>query len=155
MDKREIRNAVVDVLDLIENERRDAEDNVTSLEHALDKLALARHYLRYKFDEGDYPDPPGKNYDKVREIVNQRFPGFGFYNVVLDVAENLTKTKMVVGDAIDDLTDIVIELYNVIWCWENTSEADALWRFETMYKIHWGEHLRKLQLYIHDFKRER
>lgn len=54
------------------------------------------------------------------------------------------------GEGRDDISDIVLDLKEVLWYFENTSKDNALWYFENSYKSHWGRHLRELQLYLHD-----
>jgi hypothetical protein len=53
------------------------------------------------------------------------------------------------GAGWDDLADITSDLREVLWCWENTSEADAAWHFRFLYQIHWGRHLHNLRSYLH------
>jgi hypothetical protein len=77
-----------------------------------------------------------------------RFPDFGFYNLPEWVTKEIAQSKCVVADAIDDILDIGNDLLDVEWRWANTSEADALWHFQTSYSSHWQAHLRGLQLYI-------
>ena len=54
-----------------------------------------------------------------------------------------------VGDAIDDLTDITHELQLAAWFRDRgrsvEGAATLAWSFDT----HWGLHLRELQLYLH------
>jgi hypothetical protein len=86
--------------------------------------------------------------------VSERFPSLGFYNVVVDVTEKLSETELAVGDAVDDLADIVDQLKAVSWCFEHTSANDALWHLWDSYVFHWGEHLRYLQLYLYCSRRQ-
>jgi hypothetical protein len=58
--------------------------------------------------------------------------------------------EALVGDAIDDIADIVRDLQEVIWRAEHQSENDARWYFRNLFWIHWGRHLRELSLYLHD-----
>jgi hypothetical protein len=53
-----------------------------------------------------------------------------------------------VGDAIDDITDIAVEMEEIEWRWKNTSEADALWHFRFGASRHWIDHMRQLQFYL-------
>lgn len=117
---------------------------------ALDKLAYSIIHINYVFDETDFPESPEQNYQLIRKKVQKRFPTLGYYNVAQDISDNLEKSIVVVGDAIDDISDIVVDLSEVMWCFENTSENDALWHYQNSYKTHWGKHLRELQLYLHD-----
>jgi hypothetical protein len=68
------------------------------------------------------------------------------------LSKNISSTDCSVGDAIEDIADIVGDLKEVLWCFKHTSENDALWNFHNYFKIHWGRHLRDLQLYLHDHR---
>lgn len=61
--------------------------------------------------------------------------------------------EVVVADAVDDLADVIIELRDVEWRFEHTSEADALWTLENGFRTHWAAHARWLQVSL--FERER
>ncbi|MBO2638288.1 DUF5063 domain-containing protein [Shewanella algae] len=116
----------------------------------LDKLPIIVSSAKFTFDEKEYGDAPNNDYKTIRSKVESRFPKIGYYNTVLEISENLESTKIAVGDAVDDLADILGDLVDVLWYFENTSEDDALWHLEQSYISHWGLHLRNLQLYLHD-----
>lgn len=126
------------------------DSELTELIAHLDRLALAVANSNYVFDETDYPDAPDSNYKETYEKVSKRFPMLGYYNCVIDVSINISSTDFSLGDAIDDIADIVGDLERVLWCFKNTSENDALWNLHNNFNIHWGRHLRDLQLYLHD-----
>ena len=115
---------------------------------ALDRLALAYHFAECKFDEADYPDTPRKDYGELGKAVSALFPEYGYYNVATRISVEISEGGLYVGDAIDDITDIAIDMYEVLWLWENTSVDNALWEFRQGYENHWGMHLRCLQLYL-------
>ncbi len=75
-----------------------------------------------------------------------RFPDYGLYRA----AGTLPEDEFLVGDAIDDLTDIALDLSAVAWLWEHAGESDALWEFHRSFETHWGSHLRALQVYVHE-----
>ncbi len=116
------------------------------LRRSLDQLAYLQHDISYTFDEREYPDTPRKDYPELRLIVSSRFPQLGFYNMPHSVTGEIAGTSIDVGDALDDITDIAIELYDVLWRFAHTSADDALWYFEFSYSSHWETHLRELQL---------
>ena len=152
MSRDDIHGVVLEYVDLIENGKEDAEENLKALEVILDKLALARHFIDYNFDETNYPDEPRRDYAHLRELAQKRFPDFGFYNIPNYVTDNIVESEIHLGDALDDATDIAIDLYEVDWRWKNNSPDDALFHFEILYDGHWGTHLRELQFYIHHLK---
>lgn len=136
-------------LDLILGHDSKLED-LNKLIFALDRLAILSHKIEYKFDETDYPDKSNFDYSAIRKKVDKRFPVLGLYNITIDVSEKIGESVIATSDAIDDLTDITLDLLNVRWRFENTSNNDALWHFELSFRSHWGRHLRDLQLYLHD-----
>jgi hypothetical protein len=153
MDKNDIHNAIVDFLNLIENGKDSTEANEQALILALDKLALAYHFSEHQFDKKDYPEPPSKDYQQHRAIVTQRFPNFGYYNLPEVVTSKISDPGVIVGDALDDITDIALDMQEVRWRWDNTSDLDALWHFRFKY-WHWGNHLRELQFYLYKRSQE-
>lgn len=145
----EIRESIEFFFDVIEKEHSGAESE-TRLRIALDRLAVAVNSADYTFDENDYPDAPRREYEVIRTIVSPRFPDCGYYNVVLNMSEEIGNGQAGVGDAIDDICDIAADLEEVLWRWDNNSVDDALWYFSNFYAFHWGRHLRELQLYLYD-----
>jgi Domain of unknown function (DUF5063) len=148
MDNDEIKKAIRNFLELVENDDISVEEAEERLPALLDRLALAQAYASFTFDETDYPDSPRRNYDELRALISRRFPNYGYYNVAENITTEIGNAGTLVGDAIDDLADIAGDLYKVEWCWSNTSEADALFHFEYDFKYHWRQHLRGLQLYL-------
>lgn len=65
------------------------------------------------------------------------------------VTKELGESKVLLGDGIDDIVDILLDLKGVLWRFSNTSVDDALWHLNQDYQYHWGLHLRNLQLYLH------
>jgi len=121
----------------------------------IDKLKnlLVQIYLQYlnvesKFDENEYDDCPRSNYDLIRKNVEANFPDFGWYSVVLEPEKMIPNAEIAVGDAIDDLTDIIIDLSEVKWRMENTSESDAIYHFEFLMNAHSEQHLVDLLKYL-------
>lgn len=153
MNRGEIREAILYFFDVIEGQHA-PEERECKLPLALDQLAFAYHFAAVEFDDADYPDAPRKEYNDLREIVGPRFPDCGYYNVALDVSIKIAEDSVGVGDAIDDICDIAIDLDEVLWLWTNTSIDNALWQFRDSFEYHWGEHLRDLQLYLHKKKQE-
>ena len=147
MDRSAIYETIFGYLALL-NSSTPGDERVANLVLALDRLALAYHFANCDFDEGEYADAPTEAYFPLRSKVENLFPDFGLYNVVTDISVNVGVTTTGVGDALDDLTDIAVDMYEVLWLWENTSVENALWQFRWGYENHWGGHLRNLQLYL-------
>jgi len=149
MKAEDVLNAVKEFVALLE-EQNVVQDREEALRVALDRLALASHFAAASLDATEYPEPPGVDYEALRERIKPLFPGLGYYNEALDVSERLGESKLGTGDAIDDLTDIAKDVQEVFLRWQVTSERDALWYFRFGFESHWGRHLRSLQLYLHD-----
>ena len=115
----------------------------------LDQLTVLIYLVDFEFDDNDYLDSPSYDTELIATKVRKRFPRLSYYNCVSNISDISTDTEAVIGDAMDDLIDIIVDLKTVLWCYENTSEADALWNFKNSYQCHWGSHLRNLQLYLH------
>jgi hypothetical protein len=153
IDHQEIHSSVLGFLELLKNEN--SANSIGSLEFALDKLALLYHYVgEIPDDEKEYPESSNRDYPEWREIITKRFPHFGFYNIPSTISENIGEAELHTGDAIDDLADIANELSDFVWRWKNNSENNALWHLRFSYEIHWGSHLRSLQMYLHAIKTE-
>jgi Domain of unknown function (DUF5063) len=150
----EIRAAIRQFLSLIDAAEHTVQQDEEVLPYLLDQLAFAQHFVRFTFDESDYPDSPRRDQSALRQLISRRYPNYGYYNIPDVVTTNIAESKCVVGDAIDDLLDISNDLLDVEWRWSNTSEADALWHFQNSYSSHWQAHLRGLQLYLHSLSSE-
>jgi len=91
-------------------------------------------------DEEEYPEAPEFNFEKISNTIRSNFPKLGFYQTVLDPFD-MIKPDNGLGDANDDLSDIIKDLMEVQWRFENTSDKDALWYFEFIMRNHSERHL--------------
>lgn len=149
MSRSEIREAIHSLFAVFDAEV-DAPTRERNLRLALDRLALASHFVEGEFDPSA-PSPrdvPTTPYEERTQRLGRCFPGLGYYSTALD-STDLAALKPGVGDAIDDLADIANDLEEVLLRWE-TSEVDALWYFKLNFESHWGQHLRALQLHLHE-----
>lgn len=150
----DIHKIIEDFIDLIEHGRGSVTANEAALALELDRLALAMHAIEPVCDGRDYPDPPECSYEQLYQHIGELFSRYGYYNLAADISEKVGEATVTVGDAIDDLTDIALELYEVHWRWCHTSANDAIWYLNLSYHAHWGMHLRALQLYLFAKERE-
>ncbi|MCP3163123.1 DUF5063 domain-containing protein [Myxococcus qinghaiensis] len=149
MTRDEILGAMTSFLSVIERSLRPEHREVV-LREALDRLALASHFAEAPLDGRSASwSPPHPADDSLRARIAPLFPGLGYYNVASELAERVGESPLVVGDALDDLVDIVKDIQAVVTCWETAGEAEALWLFRFGFTSHWGTHLRSLQLYLH------
>jgi hypothetical protein len=91
-------------------------------------------------------DPPERDWKAVYDQAGKRFRDFGLYPIT-DPSEEGIGTLMM-GDAIDDIADITLELRGTIWYAENHSNEYAEAYFKEFY-FHWGQHARELLLMLH------
>ncbi|MDB4224887.1 DUF5063 domain-containing protein [Granulosicoccus sp.] len=117
----------------------------------LDLLVVSANIGEFSYDEKDYPDAPEWDPAEIRERLCERFPKLGLYCTSYGELEKFEEAQIVVGDAIDDLVDIVLDLKDVQWCLKNTSTYDAAWNYQFRYRTHWGLHARELQLHLHKY----
>ena len=92
--------------------------------------------LEFEFDETDYNEEPDFDYNEIKENVKSNFPDFDWYSMVLDLNVMKPNVEIGIGDALDDLTDIIKDLLVVKWKMDNTSEMDALWEFDFSMRAH-------------------
>ncbi len=117
--------------------------NTTTLKQML--VAIYTEYLSAEVVfEDNAAEAPDVDYKAIRRNVESNFPKFGFYNTVLE------DESIGIGDAIDDLTDIIKDLLTVQWYFENTTETNALWHFKFLMQSHSEQHLVDLLKYLTD-----
>ncbi len=160
MTPAEIRAAVREFLDLLENDRGSEYENWCQLIRALDRLAWAYHAAARYAELGTEADawPRGGFLERERELralACRRFPDFGFYNQLDRVTTEVAEPKpYLVGDAIDDIASIAHDLRAAEWRWIHASEGEALYMFRLEFGLHTLEHVRHLQLYLLEYQIE-
>ena len=145
----EIRRTIEAYVEIVESPALTAEERLAQLPAVLDSLAVAVRNITFEFDETDYPEEPRRDYQATYQAVGRHFPSLGYYNVAGSITQEIGESKVLLGDGIDDIVDILLDLKEVLWRFDNTSADDALWELNQGYKHHWGLHLRELQLYLH------
>ncbi|MGO4912688.1 DUF5063 domain-containing protein [Leeuwenhoekiella sp. W20_SRS_FM14] len=121
--------------------------------HKTLKKALADVYALYinlesSFDQQVYNDVKRLNYGIVYAQVKLNFPDLGFYSNLDGILDHNNKLQIEKGDALDDLTDLILDLSEVAWRLENTSLNDGLWYFNTLMRVHSEQHLLNLLQYL-------
>jgi hypothetical protein len=108
-------------------------------------------YLDISFDIDDleYQDSERIEHYIARQNVESNFKDFGFYKTITGNIEDFNDlSNFGVGDAIDDLTDIISDLLEVKWRIENNSLNNGLGHFELIFKIHTQQHILELLNYL-------
>lgn len=123
-------------------------DKEKELEKNLVKIYSLYFDIEFKFDETDYPDLDKTEYADIRQNVTSNFEDFGFYKTVSDIEDIDNLNDNTIGDALDDLTDIIRDLLEIKWRIENNSLADGLWFFELTFYSHTQQHILDLLKYM-------
>ncbi len=123
-------------------------DKEKLLERNLVKIYTLYFDAAYEFDETVFPDFDKSQLPDIRRNVESNFKKYGLYKTFLDIndLDNLNDTA--IGDAIDDLTDIIIDLLEIKWRIENNGLADGLWFFELTFSSHMQQHILNLLNYV-------
>jgi Domain of unknown function (DUF5063) len=150
----EVRDTVFQFITLIEGNSQQEVTVVHKLNFLLDQLACICSSIVNDLDNESSLEAPRKDYKQLRGQIASLFPSFGYYNLPVSVTKNIAQTQLEIGDAIDDLTDIAIEIYEVAWLWKNSSHQSALAQLTRTYFLHWQGHLRSLQYYIYSLNNE-
>lgn len=95
-------------------------------------------------------DPESIEYNTLRNVLSQNFQELGFYHTVLNIHEISEEPELATGDALDDLTDIVKDLKEVM---SLTDDNTFLWQLHFNFNSHFKEHLVNLINYLHELKR--
>ena len=116
-------------------------DKEKLLEKNLVKIYNLYFDIEFEFDETDYPDFDKSEYSIVRQNIVSNFKDFGLYKTVIDINDLDNLHDNCIGDAVDDLTDIILDLLEIKWRIETNSLADGLWYFELAFYTHTQQHI--------------
>ncbi len=116
-------------------------DKEKLLERHLVKIYDLYFDIEYKFDETDFPDFDKSQLPDIRQNVSSNFKDFGFYKTIPDINDIDNLKDNAIGDAIDDLSDIITDLLEIKWRIKNNSLADGLWFFELIFYSHTQQHI--------------
>ena len=123
-------------------------DKEKLLEKNLVKIYNLYFDIKFEFDETDYPDFDKSKYPLIRKNVESNFKDFGFYKTVTDINDIDNLHENCIGDAVDDLTDIILDLLEIKWRIENNSMADGLWFFELTFYSHTQQYILDVLKYM-------
>ena len=116
-------------------------DKEKLLERNLVKIYDLYFDIKYKLDETDFPDFDKSQLPDIRQNVSSNFKDYGFYKTILDINDIDNLTDNAIGDAIDDLSDIIFDFLEIKWRIENNSLADGLWFFAFIFHSHTQQHI--------------
>ncbi|TVL97382.1 MAG: DUF5063 domain-containing protein [Candidatus Brocadia sp. WS118] len=124
------------------------EDKELILEKDLVRIYSLYFQIVYKPDDVDYPSFKTPSLPDIRQNVCSNFPDYDQYKTHLDINNLDDLQDTAIGDAIDDLTDIIRDLIEVKWRIENNGINDGLWFFEHSFRTHTQQHLIDLLNYM-------
>ena len=120
------------------------EEKEKDLEKHLVQFYAQYFEIEYEFDDIDYTQSIKPNLTDLRKNISQNFPDFGLYHNLADSHKFEDEVDLMVGDAVDDLIDIILDLIEIKWRYENNSENDALWYFQLSFYTHTQQHILNL-----------
>jgi hypothetical protein len=123
-------------------------DKEKLLERNLVKIYNLYFDIEFEFDKTDFPDFDKSKLPNIRENVESNFKDFGLYKLVIDINDLDNLKENSISDAVDDLTDIIIDLLEIKWRAETNSFADGLWYFKLVFYSHTQQHILNLLNFI-------
>ena len=115
-------------------------------------VGLYSEYLNLEtdFDNSEFDEEPDFDYTQIKKNVESNFPEFGRYHSVWESHNIVEDADLTTGDAIDDLSDIIKDMLEIKWQFENTSQKYAEWCFKDIMRIHSEQHLVNILKYLKD-----
>ena len=123
-------------------------DKEKLLEQNLVRLYSLYFDIAFEYDDAGYPDVDRSGLQDIRSHVQSNFPDFGLYYEMTAISDWDSAKVRPVGDAIDDLSDIIRDLMEIKWRYENNSPANGLWYFQLIFPVHTRDHLLGLLKYL-------
>jgi hypothetical protein len=124
------------------------DDKEKLLERNLVKIYDLYFDIKYDFDKTNFQDFDKSQLSNIRQNVESNFKDYGLYKTILDINDIDNLKDNTIGDAIDDLTDIIIDLLEIKWRIETNSLEDGLWYFELTFYSHTQQHILDLLNYM-------
>lgn len=122
------------------------------LEKSLISIYSLYFEIQYEYDNTDFEEYDDIKYVNIRKNIESNFPDFGYYTIALDLMYINNKDNMAIGDAIDDLSDIILDLLQIKWRMENNSQNNGLWYFKLIFSGHTQQHIIDLLNYLKEQK---
>ena len=115
---------------------------------ALDRVIDVYHHTPEAEPSDTKLEAPRSGGPALYQEVAIRFQNYGYYPISDPVGSPENAEAAMVGDAIDDLADLTLDMRQVVWLAEHLGLDDAHWYYRLHY-FHWGRHARELALYLH------
>lgn len=147
MQEAKIRDAIARFMASMDRDPNDEFRGLRTLAMSLDNL-VAVYFETDNVDPDGEVEPPTRDTAEFGRRFATAFPELGGYPYAYPGGEP-GEEECLVADAIDDLGDIAGDLDEVLWYFENSTAAEAIWHFRFGYQHHWGDHLHSLRNYLH------
>jgi hypothetical protein len=138
--------AVADFLGYV----RSGDANYRNLYGLLTKLEL--YTLRIDLDSGFDINPEVEyarlDYNDLRKELSKSFKDLSYYHSVLNLLKVHEKPDQAMGDAMDDLCDIVMDVTESEQAFLANDESNGLWSLRFSFDTHWAEHLIAIKAYL-------
>lgn len=95
-------------------------------------------------------DPQEIEYEGLRKNIEYNFKELGFYHTILNPQKVNNEPELAIGDAIDDLTEIIKDLKEVISLPDDNA---FLWLLHFNFNSHFKNHLINLISYLNEFEK--
>jgi hypothetical protein len=89
--------------------------------------------------EPKYDAVSPREWRRLHRSLLSRLGDRRYYSEVFD-AYDRKERQSVIGDLADDLAEVHADLENGLRCWDTGDYANAVWYWQFMREIHWGEH---------------
>ncbi|BBN94157.1 hypothetical protein DEIGR_102366 [Deinococcus grandis] len=99
------------------------------------------------FGVPDADDLPREAYRDLRARIARAWPEPGFYDPATGRALGHCDLPAEIGDALDDLTDLTLDLGTAL-ALADTDEADALAWLRFSHDAHWGDHVQDVTRHL-------
>jgi len=123
-------------------------DKEKLLEKYLVKIYNLYFEIELEYDEIDFPLFDKTKLPNIRRNIESNFKNFGIYKSIIDINDIYNLKDNSIGDAVDDLADIIIDLLEIKWRIEINSLADGLWYFQLIFSTHTQQHILNLLNFI-------
>ena len=145
--REQITGAINGYLAVLKRPAGDSLRSLGELARALDQLVMCYHAT--PDIEPDTVESPAPRADEasLTEAVRAAYPELGWYALVDPDGD--TDQEIGLTIATGNLSEIAVDLLEVLWLFDNASENDAVWEFRLGYQTHWGRHLHELRVYLH------
>lgn len=108
---------------------------------------LRREVQALPFNIPDADTLPREAYRDLRAQIAAAWPELGFYDPAIGRALGHCDLPAEIGDALDDLTDLALDLGTAL-ALADTDEADALAWLRWSHDSHWGDHAQDITRHL-------